>query len=63
MRQITYVILNEKGQMMNGLTSDYLFWTDLIVNAKLFDNQHLAENTNRFAKGTIKRLYYTLEDL
>lgn len=62
-KQITYVIENEQGQLYSSVTTDHIFWTGLINQATLFDNVHLAKVANRMAKGTIKRMKYTLEAL
>lgn len=63
LKQITYVIENDKGELFSFITGGYIMWTNLISYTKLFDNQYHAETANRDAKGKIKRMRYNLEEL
>ena len=62
-KQITYVIVNDEGEMYAGVTKDHLWWTRLIINATLFENEYLANKANKEFEinGTVKRMKYTLE--
>jgi len=56
--QVTYVIVNNEGEMYAGTTTDHIWWTKLIANATLFDNEYLANKSNKENKlnGIVKRM-------
>lgn len=62
-KQTIYVIIDDEGEMYNGHNATHIFWIQLITEAKLFNNLHLAERVNKIAKGTIKKMTYKLEDI
>ena len=60
-KQITYIIVNDKKEMVAGVTTDCILWTGLITRAVLFENRTLAERANEYARGVIMRMKYDLE--
>jgi hypothetical protein len=62
MKQIAYVIINDADEMFAGVTTDHIWWSNLIVNTMLFENKYLAEKTNDELelRGTVKQMRYTL---
>jgi hypothetical protein len=62
-KQITYVIIDDEGDMYNGHNATRIFWTQLITETKLFQNLRLAEKANKVAQGIIKKMTYNLEDI
>ena len=62
-KQITYVIVNEEGEMFAGQNISHTFWTLQINMAKLFSSIKTAKAFNGAAKGEIMKMKYELEKI
>lgn len=64
-KQVTYIIVNDKGQMCAGITGSHSLWTELITQVMFFDNAHLANryNSNFKLRQKVMRMRYNLEEV
>jgi len=43
MKQNVYVIVNNEGEFLNSISYDHVFWTQLPIKARLFENEQQAK--------------------